>query len=398
VLDAGEAIPRPTGPGAIRHNPDLAGWTLGVITPDPAFPRRQNIFPDRARKRAAMTSTPTTAPAATLDDMRAVLARLPGPDLAAGTAVAERDAQLIKPPGSLGRLESLAVWLATWQGRSPPEIRRPRVAVFAGNHGVAVSRGVSAFPVAVTAQMVGNFVAGGAAINQLCRTADSDLRVYELDLDHPTADFTGGPAMTAAACAHAMAYGMMAVEPGIDLLCLGEMGIGNTTAGAALCAALFGGDPAGWVGPGTGLDAAGLARKAAAVAAGLAANREAITDPFEVLRCLGGRELAAIAGAVLAARMARVPVLLDGYTATAAAAVLWAADRRALDHCEIAHVSAEPGHRRLLDTLGRRALLDLDLRLGEASGAALAIPLLRAACACHVGMATFAEAGVSGKV
>jgi len=343
-----------------------------------------------------MSQTQTPLPD-TLDEIRALLRHLPGPDLEAGTAVRERDRQLTKPPGSLGRLEDLAEWMAVWQGRHPPQLRRPRVAVFAGNHGVAVAQGVSAYPVAVTAQMVKNFVAGGAAVNQLCQAADSDLRVYELDLEHPTADFTIAPAMTEAECVRAMAYGMMAVEPGIDLLCLGEMGIGNTTSGAALATALFGGEAADWVGPGTGVDAAGVRRKAEVVARGVAAHRAAMTDPFEVLRHLGGLELAAITGAVLAARMARIPVLLDGYTCTAAAAVLWAADRHALDHCQVAHVSAEPGHRRLLEKLGRTALLDLGMRLGEGSGAALAIGLVRGALACHEGMATFAQAGVSDK-
>ncbi|WP_342241851.1 nicotinate-nucleotide--dimethylbenzimidazole phosphoribosyltransferase [Inquilinus sp. OTU3971] len=343
-----------------------------------------------------MPQTQTPLPD-TLDEIRALLRHLPGPDLEAGTAVRERDRQLTKPPGSLGRLEDLAEWMAVWQGRHPPQLRRPRVAVFAGNHGVAVAQGVSAYPVAVTAQMVKNFVAGGAAVNQLCQVADSDLRVYELDLEHPTADFTIAPAMTETECVRAMAYGMMAVEPGLDLLCLGEMGIGNTTAGAALATALFGGEAADWVGPGTGVDAAGVRHKAEVVAKGVAAHRKAMTDPLEALRHLGGLELAAITGAVLAARMARIPVLLDGYTCTTAAAVLWAVDRHALDHCQIAHVSAEPGHRRLLEKLGRTALLDLGMRLGEGSGAALAIGLVRGALACHEGMATFAQAGVSDK-
>jgi nicotinate-nucleotide--dimethylbenzimidazole phosphoribosyltransferase len=337
-------------------------------------------------------------PAVTLDEMRDIVRHMPPPDLEAGTAARAREAQLTKPAGSLGRLEEIAYWMACWQGRHPPRLRHPRIAVFAANHGVAAARGVSAFPVSVTAQMVRNFLNGGAAVNQLSRIADSDLKVYEMDLDSPTADFTRGPAMDSAACAQAMAYGMMAVEQGIDLICLGEMGIGNTTSASALCAALYGGDPADWVGPGTGVDDDGRARKERAVIDGLLANRDAMTDPFETLRCLGGFELAAIAGAVIAARMAKCPVLLDGFASTAAAAVLHAFDSRALDHCLVAHVSAEPGHRRLLETLGREALLDLGMRLGEASGAALAIGVVRGAVECHSGMATFAEAGVDGKV
>ncbi len=332
----------------------------------------------------------------TLDEMRALLPALPGPDEEAAVAAAAREAVLTKPPGALGRLEALSAWLATWQGRYPPAIDQPRACVFAGNHGVA-ALGVSAYPAAVTAQMVQNFVAGGAAVNQLCEAANADLRVYEMDLDTPTADFTRAPAMSEAECARAMAYGMMAVEPGIDLLCLGEMGIANTTSSAALCNALFGGEAGDWTGPGTGVAGDALAAKERVVAAGVAFHGDALGDPFEALRRLGGQEIAAIAGAVLAARMGRVPVLLDGYTSTAAAAVLEVAAPGALDHCVVAHCSAEPGHRRLLARLDKAPLFDLGMRLGEASGAVLAINVLRSAVACHTGMASFDEAGVSDK-
>lgn len=195
-------------------------------------------------------------PAVTFDEIRALVRDLPGPDLEAGTAALERQNQLTKPRGSLGRLEELAQWIATWQGSSTPEMRRPRISVFAGNHGIA-ARGVSAYPSEVTAQMVQNFINGGGAVNQLSEAADADLRVYELDLDRPTRDFTTGPAMTEEGCARAMAYGMMAVEQGLHVVCLGEMGIANTTSAAALCTALFGGEPSDWVGPGTGVDARG---------------------------------------------------------------------------------------------------------------------------------------------
>ncbi len=335
-------------------------------------------------------------PAATLDEIRGLMAELPGPDLAAASATATREAQLTKPPGSLGRLEELTLWLAQWQGRHPPRMEHPRIAVFAGNHGVA-GRGVSAYPAEVTQQMVQNFIAGGAAVNQLAALAEADLRVYELALEQPTADFTEGPAMTEEDCARAIAYGMMAVETGFDVLALGEMGIANTTSGAAVCQGLFGGSAADWVGRGTGVDDSGLERKQAAVDQALGANAAAMAgDAFQVLRCLGGLELAAIVGAVIAARMARTPVLLDGFTCCAAAAVLFAVDPRALDHCVVSHRSAEAGHGRLLEAIGKPPLLDLGLRLGEASGAALAIQMLKAAVACHAGMATFAEAGVSG--
>ncbi len=334
-------------------------------------------------------------PAASLDEIRALMAHLPGPDLEAGTAAAQREAQLTKPPGALGRLEELAHWLATWQGKHPPRIDHPRTAVFAGNHGVA-ARGVSAYPASVTAQMVQNFVAGGAAVNQLCKIIDADLRVYEMNLDQPTADIVEAPAMTDRECAQAIAYGMMAVEPGIDALALGEMGIANTTSAAALALALFGGEAADWVGPGTGVTGSALANKREVVAAAAARHIDAEADPFELLRRLGGLELAAITGAVLAARMGRVPVVLDGYATTVAAAVLYAVNPRALDHCVVGHVSAEPGHRRLLERIGKPALFDFGMRLGEATGATLAIGVLQAAAACHTGMATFAEAGVSG--
>jgi nicotinate-nucleotide--dimethylbenzimidazole phosphoribosyltransferase len=329
-------------------------------------------------------------------DIAALLETLPPADAAAAAAARAREAQLTKPAGSLGRLEAMAEWLAAWQGRHPPRLGHVRIAVFAGNHGV-VARGVSAYPPAVTAQMVANFAAGGAAINQLARLAGAELAVVPLALDSPTADFTQGAALTARECRDAFEAGMQAVGAETDLLAIGEMGIGNTTVAAALAAALFGGNGADWVGRGTGVDDAGLARKAAAVDAALARHGAALADPFEALRRVGGRELAAMAGAVLQARLSRTPVLIDGFVATAAAATLHAARAGALDHCLAAHRSAEAGHDRLLRRLGLVPLLDLGMRLGEASGAALAIGLVSAALATHTGMATFAEAGVAEK-
>ncbi len=329
-----------------------------------------------------------------LDEIRTLIGSLPGADLAAGAAAAARERVLTKPEGSLGRLEDLARWMAEWQGRHPPAIRHPRTAVFAGNHGVA-ARGVSAYPPEVTGQMVANFVAGGAAVNQMCRLFDADLRVYELGLESPTADFVENPAMSEQECVTAIAYGMTAVEPGIDLICLGEMGIGNTTSAAALCLALHGGTAADWTGAGTGVAGETLRRKVEIVAQAVGRHRDRAGDPLGILAALGGLELAAIAGAVLAARMARVPVLLDGFACTAAAAVLHAVSPHAIDHCQVAHCSVEPGHRRLLGRIDRKPLLDLAMRLGEGSGATLALGLLQAAAACHQDMATFAEAGVS---
>ena len=333
---------------------------------------------------------PQTPDLSTLAAIRTALAAAPGPDAAARAGAAERNGQLTKPPGALGRLEDLAQWYAGWVGDPRPRIDAPQILVFAGNHGVA-AQGVSAFPSDVTVQMVANFRAGGAAINQLADLAGATLDVHALDLDAPTADFTRGPAMTEAEACAAFAAGWAAVDPTADLLVAGEMGIGNTTSAAAIAAALLGGT--GWAGRGTGVDDAGLARKEAAIESGLAANPS--RTGLEVLAALGGRELAAMAGAIAGARAHRIPVVLDGFICSAAALCLHAEDGAALDHCVAGHLSAEGAHDRLLAAMGKVPLLSLGLRLGEGSGAALAIQILRAAIACHSGMATFAEAGVA---
>lgn len=329
------------------------------------------------------------------DDFRELLRNLPGPNQAALVAARDRDAQLTKPAGALGRLEEIAFWLAAWSGRSPA-VTRPLVAIFAGNHGVT-RQGVTPFPSSVTAQMVENFAAGGAAINQICVTHDLGLKVFDLALDYPTGDITQEAALSERDCAATMAFGMEAVAGGTDLLCIGEMGIGNTTIAAAINLALYGGTAADWVGPGTGSEGDVLARKIAAVEKAVALHRDHLGDPLELLRRLGGREIAAMAGAILAARMQKVPVILDGYVATCAGAVLKAANPAALDHCLIGHVSAEPGHMRAIDKLGKTPLLALGMRLGEGTGAALAAGIVKSAAACHSGMATFVQAGVSNK-
>jgi nicotinate-nucleotide--dimethylbenzimidazole phosphoribosyltransferase len=331
-----------------------------------------------------------------LDDLRAACLDLPAADAKAGAAAAERQSQLTKPPGSLGRLEDLVVWLARWQQRNMPRLDRVDILVFAGNHGVT-KQGVSAYLAEVTAQMVANFSAGGAAINQLARTVGANLRVVPLALDEPTADFTQAPAMSEDAFLAAVATGYNAVASGTDLLCLGEMGIGNTTAAAALAAALFGGGGSRWAGRGTGVDDAGLARKRATIDLGLARHAALLADPLSSAAALGGRELAAILGAALAARHRRIPVLLDGFVCVTAVAPLIKLRADALDHTMAAHVSAEAAHRMLLTELRLDPLLDLGMRLGEGSGAALAVSVLRAALACHAGMATFTEAGVANK-
>ena len=330
------------------------------------------------------------------DDIRALIKSMPGPDLNAAAQARAREATLTKPPGALGKLEGISEFVATWQHNYPPKADRTVVAVFAGNHGV-VAQGVAAYPQAVTAQMVSNFQSGGAAVNQICKTFDLGLKVFELALEQPTADFTQDAALSEKDCAATFAYGMEAIAGGCDILCIGEMGIGNTTVAAALACALFGGEPESWVGPGTGVDAEGIKRKADAVRRGLALHKAHLHDPLEVLRRLGGRELSAMAGAILAARLQNIPVLIDGYVATAAAAVLFKADSSALDHCLAAHCSAEPAHKLLLQKIGKEPLLDLNMRLGEGSGAALAAGIVKAALACHTGMASFESAGVSNK-
>ncbi len=328
------------------------------------------------------------------DDIRQLIATMPGASEDARAMALARQSELVKPPGSLGRLEDIAVHLAAWQGKAMPTADRPMVAVFAGTHGVT-ERGVSPYPSAVTKQMMDTFTAGKAAVNQICATYDAGLRVFDLALDMPTADITQDAALGERDCAATMAFGMQAIAGGADVLCLGEMGIGNTTVAAAICHGLYGGAAEDWVGAGTGATGDVLARKIAAVREAVAFHQGHLDDPLEVLRRLGGRELAAIAGAILAARHEKVPVILDGYVVTAAAAVLHALDPSALDHCLAGHVSAERAHRALLSRLGLSPLLDLGMRLGEGSGAALSVGIIKAAVACHRGMATFAEAGVA---
>ncbi|MBB4285534.1 nicotinate-nucleotide--dimethylbenzimidazole phosphoribosyltransferase [Roseospira goensis] len=334
-------------------------------------------------------------PVASLEAVRTLAHDLPGPDTAAHAAAVAREPTLTKPAGSLGRLEPVAAWLAAWQGRHPARVERVRCVVFAGNHGVA-GRGVSAFPPEVTVQMVANFEAGGAAINQLCRAHGADLQVVPLALDRPTVPFDTDAAMTEAEVVAALNAGLTLDLSDTDLLIVGEMGIGNTTAAAALALALFGGTAGDWVGRGTGLDDAGLARKRSVVEAAHRHHGFTLSDPLEALRRVGGRELAAMAGGVLAARHARVPVLLDGFICCASAAVWQAMTPGGLDHALAGHVSQEPGHRRLLAAMHKDPLLDLGMRLGEGSGAAVALGVVRDAAACHAGMATFADAGVSG--
>ncbi|WP_099826411.1 nicotinate-nucleotide--dimethylbenzimidazole phosphoribosyltransferase [Oceaniglobus indicus] len=328
------------------------------------------------------------------DALRTHLADLSVADETARAGAAARNSRLTKPAGALGRLEDLAQWYAGWRGDARPTLARPQVIVFAGNHGVA-ARGVSAFPPEVTVQMVANFRTGGAAINQLARAFGARIDIHALTLERPTADFTLAPAMDPVEFDAALSAGWDAVASDADLIVVGEMGIGNTTAAAAVSAALFGGGATAWTGRGTGVDDTALAGKRAVVDAGLAFHGPMSDDPLEALRRFGGREMAAIAGAVMHARARRIPVILDGFVCTAAVAPLALMAPGALDHCVAGHLSAEGAHGALLEKLGKLPLLSLGLRLGEASGAALAIGVLKGALACHSGMATFDEAGVA---
>ena len=318
------------------------------------------------------------------DDIRDLLRRLPGPDEVAAQRVRSLFSRMDKAAGSLGRLETLAEWLAAWTGRAPA-VQRPVVAIFAGNHGVA-GHGISPSLPSATQERVELSAAGGAAINQICLAYDLGLKVYDLALHLPTADITEEAAFDERGCAATMAFGMEAAA-GTDLLCIGDLGVGNSTVAAALLAALYGGSGKDWVGPGSGADDAMIRRKAAAVDRALALHSPNLKDPLEALRRVGGREFAAIAGAVLAARAEKIPVIIDGFAATAAAAVLEVARPGALDHCIVAQLSPEPGHGKALEKLGKRPLLDLGISHGEGAGAGLAASLARAAALVHSGMA-----------
>lgn len=330
----------------------------------------------------------------TLEALRDVCLALPAPDESCAEAVWHRQDMLTKPPRSLGRLEDIVAWLARWQHLPRPRLDKVKVLVFAGSHGVT-AQGVSAYPAEVTAQMVANFTAGGAAINQLAQAAGAELGVIALQVEHPTADFTQAPAMSEEEFLQAVDAGFSAVADSTDLLCIGEMGIGNTTAAAAICAGLLGGEAGTWTGRGTGVDDAGLARKTAVVHAAVERHRDALADPLAVAMRLGGRELAAMLGAAIAARYHLVPLLIDGFVSTAAVAPLAKLVRGGLAHAMAGHLSAEAAHRRLLAELGLPPILDLGMRLGEGSGACLAVNVVRSALACFDGMATFDDAGVS---
>ena len=312
------------------------------------------------------------------------------PDALFAGAVAARAAQVLRPSGALQRLDDLAVWLAGWQRTTNPRIDRPVALVFAADHGVAAG-GVSAYPAEITASMLNAFRSGASSINVMARQLGARVDAIDVGVGQPTEDLRYAPAMDHRRFDDAVLAGRAAVASAdADVIVLGEMGIGNTTAAAAVCAALCGGDTDDWVGRGTGVDDEGLARKRDAVTVARA-RIAGVTDPVEVLRQVGGLELAAMAGAIVEARSRGLPLLLDGYVTAAAALPLACVNRDALAHCVAGHRSAEPGHRRVLAHLGLEPLLDLGMRLGEGSGAMAAVPLLSLACRLVTDVPTFGE-------
>lgn len=327
------------------------------------------------------------------DGTLSVLDRLPSADDAARAEVAARAASALRPTGALQRLDDVAVWLAGWQRTSRPAVAAPAIVVFVGDHGVT-EEGVSAYPNTVTAAMLRALNEGAATAAVFADALEARIEVVDTGVGDPTANFVTDPALDPRRFRASFEAGRAVVaELDTDLLVLGEMGIGNTTSAAAVCACLFGLAPEDWVGRGTGIDDATLERKTEVVARARARVGDA--HPLEVLRQVGGTELVALAGAALEARLRSIPVVLDGFVVTAALATLEVARHGALDHCVAGHCSPEPGHRLLLDKLGKRPLLDLDLRLGEGSGALLAVPLIRLAARGVTDVATFEEWGLT---
>ena len=335
-----------------------------------------------------------THPLATLDSVIDMVRELPPERETARRAAMARSDRLTKPQGSLGELERIAAWHAAWSRNERHSPTERKIIVFAGNHGVA-ARGVSAFPGSVTEQMVRNFRHGGAAINQLADAAGARLEIVELALACPTADFTTGAAMSDDEFLSALQAGWDAVAASDELVAIGEMGIGNTCSAAALCGVLFGGDARRWTGAGTGVDGTALATKIAVVEEAINLHGDQVIGPLDAVRRVGGREMAAMIGAILRTRHNPTPLILDGFVCCAAAAALHCANPASLDHTMAGHLSAEAAHGRLLARIAKTPLLTLSMRLGEASGAAVAMSIVNCALACHFRMATFEEASVA---
>tara|TARA_Y100001970_G_scaffold195732_2_gene237949 strand:- start:1317 stop:2312 length:996 start_codon:yes stop_codon:yes gene_type:complete len=324
-----------------------------------------------------------------IDPLSHHLSDLPSSDTWAAKQMSERLDDILRPKGALARLDELAVFMAGWQGLSSPSVNKPKVLIFAGDHGVAQA-GVSAYPSEITKSMYSAFESDSSTINALARVAGASVTAVDVGVGRPTDDIRAEPAMSPDRFEEAFQIGRTAVQHcDCDLLALGEMGIGNTTSSAAIAAALFGGDAATWVGRGTGVDEEGMKRKVAAVQT--AVTRVGEASPYEILRQLGGTEIVALAGAIVEARKRRIPVVLDGFVVTAASAPLYSCNPKALDHCVVGHQSAETGHQQLLDNLNLQPILNMEFRLGEGSGAAAAIPLISMACAAATEVPTFSE-------
>jgi nicotinate-nucleotide--dimethylbenzimidazole phosphoribosyltransferase len=319
------------------------------------------------------------------------LADLPECDQAARDAVHERAANILRPSGALAWLDEIAAWVAGWQRTSQPRVAKPAGLIFAADHGVAAATKVSAYPTGVTEAMLAAYRQGRSTINAFARLAGATVTAVDVGVGNPTGDIRYEAALSEERFDDIVRIAFAAVdELDCDLLVLGEMGIGNTTPSAAIAASLAGGETAAWVGRGTGVDDEGLARKRQAVQE--AVRRIAgITDPLEILREVGGAEIAAITAATVAARHRSIPVVLDGYVVTAAVLPLNEIDPATIAHCTVGHCSSEPGHRKLLERLGKPPLLDLDMRLGEGSGAMAAVPLIAMACAGITDVPTFGE-------
>ena len=322
--------------------------------------------------------------------LRTAISTLPARDEEAYAAVTERAANILRPSGALARLDSIAAWVAAWQRTSTPAVRKPAALIFAADHGVSAA-GVSAYPAEVTAAMLAAYRAGKSTINAFATVAGASVLAIDVGVGRPTGDIRYESALSPQRFDEAVTAGRDAVDAlDADLLVLGEMGIGNTTAAAAIASALGNGDVTDWVGRGTGVDDEGLERKRAVVQQAI--NRiVGVSDPLEVLREVGGAELVAIAAAIVSARHRQLPVMLDGYVVTASALPLACISPTALDHCLVAHCSAEPGHRKLIERLEKQPLLDLDMRLGEGSGAMAALPLVAMACVGITDVPTFGE-------
>ena len=328
-------------------------------------------------------------------DIIQTIKNLPSSSLSQKNKARDYQLTLTKPPGSLGLLEELAIDLCGWQNKLFPELKNVKTLIFAGNHGVC-DQSVNAFPQSVTQQMVSNFQNGGAAINQLCKVAGSDLQVIPIDLENPTKDITKDSAMKETEFLACINIGINSIDKNSNIIILGEMGIGNSTIAAAINYACFGGSIIDWVGMGTSTSNSILEHKVSVIEKATSINRS--QNPIEILMNLGGKEQAAIFGAVMACRVMKIPVIIDGYICSSSIAPLYLLNDIAIENCIFSHYSREKGHKKLLSIMGKKAILDLDLCLGEGTGAVLALNIIRSSIACHNGMASFTEAGVSNKI